>query len=126
MDLKAYAYWTHDCQGKQDFDGPLLSVSTRYWPGPEGGGFMMVNNGPGGAQISTKPYGKQPSAHSSIILRLGPKEPNDGGGEYLVWREKEFSAPTEAEVKAEVEAWAAEQMVAVVALLGGIAQFKKP
>lgn len=24
--------WTQDCQGKQDFDGALLSVLTRYWP----------------------------------------------------------------------------------------------
>jgi hypothetical protein len=24
--------WTMDCQGKQDYDGSLASVSTRYWP----------------------------------------------------------------------------------------------
>lgn len=24
--------WRHDCQGKQDYDGRLVEVSTRYWP----------------------------------------------------------------------------------------------
>lgn len=24
--------WTSDCQGKQDFDFNVLTVSTRYWP----------------------------------------------------------------------------------------------
>lgn len=25
--------WLKDCQGKEDYDGTLLSVSSRYWPG---------------------------------------------------------------------------------------------
>lgn len=25
--------WTLDCQGKQDWDGALVELSTRYWPG---------------------------------------------------------------------------------------------
>lgn len=24
--------WVSDCQGKQDYDGSLVSVSSRYWP----------------------------------------------------------------------------------------------
>ncbi len=24
--------WRHDCQGKQDYDGRVVEVSTRYWP----------------------------------------------------------------------------------------------
>ena len=24
--------WTQDCMGKQDYDGPIVHVSTRYWP----------------------------------------------------------------------------------------------
>lgn len=24
--------WRHDCQGKQDYDGRIVEVSTRYWP----------------------------------------------------------------------------------------------
>lgn len=121
--MKPYAMWTLDCQGKQDFDGPLLSVSTRYWPGPGGGGTLMLEAG--ATEFKEVPYGKQPSASCSILLRLGPREEHDGGGDYMVWREKDFTAPTEAETKALVEAWAAEQMADVVRLLGGISQFKK-
>lgn len=98
--MKLYAQWMPDCQGKQDFDGPLISVSTRYWP--------------------------DFTAHSSIILRLGPKQPNDGGGDYLVWRDRKFSGDTEAEVKSQVEAWAKMQMEDIVGLLGGEASFRKP
>lgn len=29
LDLPA---WTLDCQGKQDWDGVLVELSTRYWP----------------------------------------------------------------------------------------------
>ena len=25
--------WTDDCQGKKSYDGALLSVDSRYWPG---------------------------------------------------------------------------------------------
>ena len=124
--LKPYATWTDDCQGKKDFDGPLISISTRYWPGPEGGGSMFVENKPGTApKISTVPYGPKPSAHSAIHLRLGPAEKDDGGGEYLIWREKEFDGDTEDAVKTQVEAWCSEQMNAVVALMGGISAFHK-
>ena len=124
MDLKPYAMWTNDCQGKQDYDGGLLSISTRYYPGPGGGGFMMFNSATG--EMSTKPYGKTPSAHSSIILRIGPREEHDGGGDYLVWRDADFEAATEAEVKGLVETWVTAQMADVVALLGGAPAFRNP
>lgn len=124
--LKPYAIWTDDCQGKKDFDGPLIWISTRYWPGPEGGGSMLVEIRPGSdVKISTLPYGSKPSAHSAIHLRLGPQEQDDGGGDYLIWREEEFWGDTEDAVKAQVEAWYSEQMNAVVALLGGISAFHK-
>lgn len=125
--MKPYAAWTPDCQGKQDFDGSLISVSTRYWPGPSDGGFMTVTSSGGRVpKISIAPYGAQPSAHSAIHLRLGPPEKGDGGGDYLVWREEKFSAATEVETKALVEAWVARQMVEIVALLGGVQAFSAP
>ncbi len=31
-DITKVAEWTPDCQGKQDLDFEILSVSTRYWP----------------------------------------------------------------------------------------------
>lgn len=106
-DLIPYAMWTDDCQGKKDYDGELLTISTRYWPGPPR-------------------YGEMPSANSEIHLNIGPKRESGGCYDWRVWREAEFQAPTEAEVKAQVEAWVTQQMADVVALLGGISAFKEP
>ena len=33
------AKWTDDCQGKKDYDGKILCLSTRYWP--RGGGVTV-------------------------------------------------------------------------------------
>lgn len=94
--LKSHpATWTDDCQGKRDFDGELVSLSTRYWPG------SYSRDG-------------QPSAKASIHL-LGADD------EYVVLRAQEFSAPTEAEVKALVEKWAAEQWRQLVRVM--VAEF---
>ena len=121
--MKPYAMWTHDCQGKQDYDGNLLSISTRYWPGPEGGGSFTFDSRTG--KFGTLPYGKQPSAHAAIHLCLGPREPDDGGGDSVVWRDASFEAATEAEVKAQVEAWVQARFDEVVMLLGGPSAFRK-
>lgn len=119
--------WEPDCQGKQDYDGPIITVSTRYWPGPGGGGPMIVTAQPGRLpKITEGQYDDSPSAHSSILLRLGPKELHDGGGDYMIWREQDFKAPTELEVKALVEAWVRQQMLAIVNLLGGVGAFRAP
>lgn len=116
------AAWTDDCQGKKDYDGRLLDISTRYWPGP-GGGSMTFDTGT--REFGTLPYGPKPSAKSSILLRHG--EPDKYGyGDYLVWREQKFEADTEAEVKFHVEAWVALQMAEIVTLLGGVPAFKAP
>jgi hypothetical protein len=122
--MTPYAMWTDDCQGKKDFDGPIISISTRYWPGPEGGGSMLVRTNP--LEISTLPYGPKPSAHAAIHLRLGPAEEGDGGGDYCIWREKKFEGDTEAEVKAMVELWGQEQMAEIVDLMGGMQAFRNP
>lgn len=82
------AKWTPDCQGKQDYDGHIISISTRYWPG------NYQSNG-------------KISATSSIILRY-----NEDDYEYLA--EKDFEGDSEAEVKSSVEEWAQEQMSKIV------------
>lgn len=98
--MKLAAEWTNDCQGKKDYDGEILSISTRYWP--RGGGFWVMNNeGPGRVSIQendARPEIK-PSAHSSLIVR-------HDGDNYSTLAEAEFEADTEGEVKAAVEAWA--------------------
>lgn len=97
-DTRPCARWTDDCQGKKDYDGRLLSISTRYWPG------------------SYRSDGR-PSANAALVINHG--EPDEYGyGDYTVWREQEFSADTETEVKALVEAWVAEQFQDVQRLLG--------
>lgn len=113
------AAWSNDCQGKKDYDGPLLRISTRYWPGPDGGGSMTFDTGTG--KMGTLPYGKQPSAKASILLLFG----GENAGDYLVWREQEFEALTPAEVKAQVERWVQEQFNDVMRLLGGRAAFRE-
>jgi len=30
--MKPCAEWTDDCQGKKDYDGPIITIATRYWP----------------------------------------------------------------------------------------------
>ena len=124
-ELKPHAGWSNDCQGKQDYDGRLISLSTRYWPGPEGGGLMTIQRENGSVKVGTAPYGSQPSAHAMIILHLGPAKKNDGGGDFLIWSQADFTAITEVEVKAQVERWAADQMRAVVDKLGGLNAFSE-
>lgn len=105
------AKWTPDCQGKWDYDGPLISISCRYWP--RGGGFWVF----GGGQLPEI----LPSAVASIHLNHGTPDENDDS-DYSELAKQEFEADTEAEVKAQVEAWVAEKVqqvyAAVLARLG--------
>jgi hypothetical protein len=94
--LKSHpAQWTNDCQGKKDFDGELVTLSTRYWPG------SYSRDG-------------QPSARASIHLQ-------GADDEYVELRSEEFSAPTEAEVKEQVERWAKFQWKRLVRVM--VAEF---
>lgn len=98
------AEWSNNCQGKKDYDGRLLSISTRYWPAsPTSLNAYDTKTG----KWSEVPYGGTPSASAAIHINFG--EPDQYGyGDYATLVEKEFSAPTEAEVKALVEAWVKE------------------
>ena len=111
--IEPCAMWTDDCQGKKDYDGRLLSISTRYWP--EGGGAMTVDTATG--VIGNLPYGPKPSAVASIDFNFG-KPDTYGFGDYVTWKEQRFEADTEAEVKAQVEAWVREKVEEVRVLLG--------
>ena len=111
--LTCVAEWDDDCCGKKDYDGPVCSVSTRYWP--RGGGHFIVHATPGReAKIEgneARPEVK-PSATSHLLINF---QEDDGLGGVLI--EKDFEAETFEEVKAQVEAWSQEQMDRAVAAL---------
>lgn len=90
--------WTDDCQGKKNYDGALLRIDSRYWPKGHANGAHC-------------------EAVSGIHIQHGAI---DGGGEsdYSIWRERWFKGPTEADVRAAVEAWVAEQFADLMAILG--------
>ncbi len=99
-EIQPAAKWTDDCQGKKDFDGWLVSISTRYYPGQDGGGGTLVSNG----KISTVPYGPRSTAHSSINILFGEADENGYNADYFMLVEQDFAGDTE-DVKQQVEAW---------------------
>jgi hypothetical protein len=93
--------WTDDCQGKKDYDGDLVTISTRYWP--RGGGISVLD------ATGFKTNGDQsilPSAHSTIYL-----------GETVKLADREFEGETQEEVQRAVEDWAQEQFARICAVL---------
>lgn len=83
--LEPCAKWTDDCQGKKDYDGLLLVISTRYYPSP-----YQEN--------------RLKSAHVAINIEHG--EPDDNGyGQYIEVVKAHFENDTEAAVKQRVENW---------------------
>jgi len=108
FNLKLDAEWRDDCSGKKDYDGHILSISTRYWPA--GGGFLLVDNRPQGVVIQEGVCGIMPSAGSSLIIR-GNDETS------ICLTKQEFEGDTFAEIAVQVEAWAQEQMDKAVAAL---------
>lgn len=114
--MKPSAAWTDDCQGKKDYDGELLSISTRYWPGSreqaDGGHWNAIEGG----HFVTRPYRSdgKPHASAKILLMHGDQDM----GDYVVWRAQEFVADTPEEVKALVEEWVQARFDEVRQLLG--------
>lgn len=97
--------WTLDCQGKQDLDGPILELSTRYWP--RGGGYHTSRVTAGEVQWEgneARPH-ILPSAHASIMFFE------------QTLAQAEFRAETEEEVKAMVERWAGDQVARITAAI---------
>lgn len=112
--MKLNAEWTDDCCGKKDYDGEVLSVSTRYWP--RGGSALMLDTARPDLGLHHVDDGSRPSAKSSLLLY--------GDGDYMTLTEHEFEADTFEEVAALVEAWAQEQMDKAEAALR--AAFERP
>lgn len=106
--MKLEAEWTDDCQGKKNYDGNIVSISTRYWP--RGGGFLLMTRTPGHATTfednDDRPEIK-PSAKSHVTIW------HDGDSTDLAT--KEFEGDTFEEVESQVESWAQEQFEKVVA-----------
>jgi len=134
--IEPCARWTDDSQGKKDFDGRLLSISTRYWPGEASGhGMMVVETSKVSVdvgavrsvpKISIAPYGKMPSAVASICVNFG-KPDQYGHGDYATLLRQEFEAHTEAQVQAQVEAWVKEACNMIVQTLRrSLAQNQQP
>jgi hypothetical protein len=65
--MKLAAKWTNDCGGKKDYDGDILSVSTRYWPA-DGGFWIDKGDGLG---LRKNDVLSKPSAKSSLLLWNG-------------------------------------------------------
>ena len=101
------ARWTDDCAGKKNFDGDVLSISTRYWPA--GGGFFISKGGKLRPSIEVCPDIK-PSATAALMLRLA-------GGRYIAIVAQAFKADTPEEVFAAVEVWATAQFNRAIAAL---------
>jgi hypothetical protein len=115
LQMKPAARWTPDCQGKWDYDGRLVSISTRYWP--RGGGFHVYD--PKQAERGLHPSYEdhpeiKPSACASIHIKCGEPDENGYNEDYAILSKKEFEADTEAEVKAQVEAWVKSEYLKIV------------
>lgn len=116
LKFKPCAVWTDDCQGKKDFDGRLVSISTRFWP--SGGGFHVLRVFP--QQEPTFELNENPailpSATASIVLNHG--EPDEYGyGNYLTLCEQNFENSDPAVVMAEVEKWVEERVNEIAVVL---------
>lgn len=108
--MKLSAEWTDDCQGKKDYDGDIISISTRYWP-RDGGFGVLVENNKRQVKVKSNTIGLiKPSAVCELVLWTGK-------GNYITVSSIEFKAETEEEVKKAVEEWAQRQFDTIVKLL---------
>jgi hypothetical protein len=114
MSLKVPAQWTDDCQGKKDFDGELVSLSTRYWP--RGGGFYILDSRKPNATFEgneARPH-ISPTANAAIYLGSTTNEFYDDA---ILLIEREFEAETQEEVQQQVEEWALVQYTRIARAL---------
>jgi hypothetical protein len=108
--------WSNDCCGKKDYDGPVVSVSTRYWPA--GGSAMVFDTAHAELGLHRHDDGHAPCAHCSIMLEDGR---GVGVGTTLI--ESEFEGATFDDVRVRVEEWAAGQAERIKVALK--AEFRK-
>ena len=88
--MKLDARWTDDCQGKKNYDAPIVTIDSRYYPG---GGESEKHGG-----------------YSSLILR-------HTDGNEIELTTCEFEGDTEEKVKALVEDWAQKRFDEIVEML---------
>lgn len=100
---KIPATWTNDCNGKKDFDGALVTLSTRYWP--RGGGFLSYDTNTGIWKDNEDRPEIRPSAHATIYLGSATEFCDSA----IKLADQSFKGDTEEQVKAAVEQWATEQ-----------------
>jgi hypothetical protein len=116
--IKVPATWTDDCQGKKDYDGELIAISTRYWP--RGGGYSMFDSSSRAWEENEDRPGIGPHAHTAILVR-GPED------EYYELVSAEFHGETFEEVAKQVEAWAQKTYNRIIKLLvGEFGELKEP
>jgi hypothetical protein len=109
--LQNPARWTDDCQGKQDFDGLAVLISTRYWPGP-----ITVFNTAGPWKGFYEIPGGPPSARAALCINHG--EPLEHGyADEFVLAERRFEGATGDDVKRQVEEWVQQQFERMTAAL---------
>lgn len=101
--LRNASQWTSDCQGKMDFDGFAVLISSRYWPGP----ITVYNTAEPEKGLHEIPGGP-PSARAELSINHG--EPTqEGYGIDFVLVERRFEGATESDVKRQVEEWVQQQ-----------------
>ena len=114
--------WTDDCQGKKDYDGKLLDVSSRYWP--SGGGFHVYDSREPEKGLHLHQDGSPARAVSHIILRCQKTDhpKYDWCYDGIVLATQEFSGPSQQDVQSQVEAWVQEQFTKIA--LASLALFQ--
>lgn len=105
--MRVPAEWTDDCGGKKDFDGELVTLSTRYWP--RGGGFFVLTPDREWQGNEARPQIKL-SARATIYLG---STRNEFYEEAVELADAKFEGETQAEVQRAVEVWAAEQFARI-------------
>src|SRR5262245_49124164 len=84
------ATWKEECGGKADYDGPIIDVSSRFWP-------------------AWKSSDNKPFAKSTIRLLCGYEPGDQTYQEAIELAVKEFRGDTEQEVKVAVMEWVSGQ-----------------
>jgi hypothetical protein len=105
------AQWTDDAQGKKDYDGSILSISTRYWP--RGGGYLLVTRD--GLSVTSEDNTARPAIAPRAMSHLVLHHKN--GRETTDLVSQQFEGETFEGVARQVEAWAQGVMDRVVRVL---------
>ena len=108
--MRAPAWWTDDCQGKKDYDGNAVVISTRYWPRSGGFSDFVVQDG---VLVPLPPTDRPASATAHIYLQWRHSDdPEDYRFEPMI--ERSFEGETFEEVRDSVEPWVQEQYERIV------------